>query len=191
MINKIWFFLIAGGILLSLCTGNLDTTVASITTSAKSSVELIIGLAGFLCFWNGILKIAARSGLTASIAKFMKPVFMILFKREGRSEKALGAIVMNLASNMFGISNAATPFGIQAMEEMQKLNPEKDRASNDMVLFLVMNASCVQLLPTTIIAMRSAAGAANPTMIVIPAICSTAIAAVAGITSCKILERFF
>jgi len=191
IINKIWFSLIVLGILCTFLTGTTQITIDAITISAKSTIELIIALAGFLCFWNGMLNIAEKSGLTKSIAKLLKPILMFLFKKEGREEKALGAIVMNLTSNMFGISNAATPFGIKAMEEMQKHNPIKDRATNDMVLFLVMNAACIQIIPTTIISIRSAAASTNPTFIILPAILSTSIAALVGIGSCKILERYF
>lgn len=191
MINKIWFFLITIGICVSLFIGKVDLTMNVITSSAKSTVELIIGLAGFLCFWNGLINIADKSGLTKSIARKMRPVFMFLFKREGRDEKVLGSVVMNLASNMFGISNAATPWGIKAMEDMQELNPNKDTASDDMVLFLVMNAACIQIIPSTVISIRSAAGSAKPELIIIPAILSTTIAAVVGIVSCKILQRYF
>ncbi len=191
IINKIWFSLIVLGILCAFFSGSTQITIDAITVSAKSTIELIIALAGFLCFWNGMLNIAEKSGLTKSIAKLLNPIFMFLFKKEGREEKALGAIVMNLTSNMFGISNAATPFGIKAMEEMQKNNPIKDRATNDMVLFLVMNAACIQIIPTTIISIRSAASSTNPTFIILPAILSTSIAAIVGICSCKILERYF
>mgnify|MGYP000723481862 FL=1 len=137
------------------------------------------------------MKIAEKSGLTQKLARLMKPLLKFLFKDAGKDEKALGAIVMNLTANMMGLSNAATPFGIKAMEEMDRLNPNKGRASNDMALFLVMNAACIQLVPSTIISIRAAAGSSNPGAIILPAILSTASAAIVGVICCKILQRYF
>ena len=137
------------------------------------------------------MKVAENSGLTANIAKLLKPLLRFLFKDAAKDEKALGAIVMNLTANIMGLSNAATPFGIKAMEEMDRLNKKSNIASNDMALFLVMNASCIQLLPTTIISIRAAAGSQNAGIIIIPAIISTGVAAIVGITCCKILQRYF
>ena len=191
MINYIWFILIFFGILVAIFTGNGAEISTTIVGSADSTVKFIIGLVGIMCFWCGVMKIAEKSGLTQKLARLMKPLLKFLFKDAGKDEKALGAIVMNLTANMMGLSNAATPFGIKAMEEMDRLNPEKGRASNDMALFLVMNAACIQLVPSTIISMRAAAGSSNPGAIILPAILSTASAAIVGVICCKILQRYF
>ena len=191
MINYIWFILIFFGILVAIFTGNGAEISTTIVGSADSTVKFIIGLVGIMCFWCGVMKIAEKSGLTQKLARLMKPLLKFLFKDAGKDEKALGAIVMNLTANMMGLSNAATPFGIKAMEEMDRLNPEKGRASNDMALFLVMNAACIQLVPSTIISIRAAAGSSNPGAIILPAILSTASAAIVGIICCKILQRYF
>ena len=191
MINYIWFILIFFGILVALFTGNGAEISTTIVNSTDSTVKFIIGLVGIMCFWCGVMKIAEKSGLTQKLAKLMKPVLKFLFKEAGKDEKALGAIVMNLTANMMGLSNAATPFGIKAMEEMDRLNPNKGRASNDMALFLVMNAACIQLVPSTIISIRAAAGSGNPGAIILPAILSTASAAVVGVICCKILQKYF
>ena len=114
------------------------------------------------------MKIAEKSGLTDNLAKLLKPVLKILFKEAGRNKKAMSSITMNLTANMMGLSNAATPFGINAMEEMQKINKEKSTASNDMALFLVLNAACIQVLPTTVISIRAAYNSQNPAIIIIP-----------------------
>lgn len=191
MINYIWFILIFFGILVAIFTGNGAEISTTIVGSADSTVKFIIGLVGIMCFWCGVMKIAKKSGLTQKLARLMKPLLKFLFKDAGKDEKALGAIVMNLTANMMGLSNAATPFGIKAMEEMDRLNPEKGRASNDMALFLVMNAACIQLVPSTIISIRAAAGSSNPGAIILPAILSTASAAIVGVICCKILQRYF
>ncbi|MDU4937822.1 MAG: nucleoside recognition domain-containing protein [Clostridium sp.] len=191
MINYIWFILIFFGILVAIFTGNGAEISTTIVGSADSTVKFIIGLVGIMCFWCGVMKIAEKSGLTQKLARLMKPLLKFLFKDAGKDEKALGAIVMNLTANMMGLSNAATPFGIKAMEEMDRLNSEKGRASNDMALFLVMNAACIQLVPSTIISIRAAAGSSNPGAIILPAILSTASAAIVGVICCKILQRYF
>lgn len=191
MINYIWFLILICGILIGLFTGKGELMSESIIKAANNSVELVIGMVGLLCLWCGVMKIAEKSGLTTKLARLMEPVLKRIYKDAGKNKRALGAIVMNLTANMMGLSNAATPFGIKAMEEMQDLNPDKDTASDDMALFLVMNAACIQLLPATVISLRAAAASKNPGVIILPAIIATAIACLVGIICCKILERFF
>lgn len=191
MINFIWFFLLIFGIIFGLVTGKGAIISNSVITSTESSVKLIIGLVGMMCLWSGVMKIAQRSGITEKLAKLLKPILKILFKDVSKNENAMGSVLLNLTSNMLGLSNAATPFGIKAMEELQKTNPNKDTATDDMALFLVINAACIQLIPTSVISMRAACGSKNPGVIIIPAILATGIAGVMGIIYCKILEKFF
>lgn len=191
MINYIWFILIFFGILVALFTGNGAEISKTIVESSDSTVKFVLSLVGMMCFWCGVMKVAEKSGLTEKLAKLMRPILKFLFKDAGKDEKALGAIVMNLTANMMGLSNAATPFGIKAMEEMDRSNPNKGRASNDMALFLVMNAACIQLVPSTIISIRAAAGSGNPGVIILPAIVSTTVACIVGVICCKILQRYF
>lgn len=191
MINYIWFGILILGIIWGMITGRADIMTQAILASANSTVEIIIKLAGVMCLWCGVMKIAERSGMTEMLAKLLRPILRIIFKKEGRDKDSLGSIVMNITANMMGISNAATPFGIKAMENMQKLNPNKDTASNDMALFLVINAACIQFIPTTVISVRAATGSQNPAEIIITAIITTATAAMVGVISCKILEKYF
>lgn len=191
MINYIWFAMIFLGIIVALFTGNADKVTQAIVGGSDSTVKFVIGLVGIMCFWCGVMKVAEKSGLTAILAKILRPILKILFKEAAKDEKALGAIVMNLTANMFGLSNAATPFGIKAMEEMDRLNKEKGTASNDMALFLVLNAACIQLVPTTILSIRAAEGSTNAGAIILPAIISTSVSAIVGVTCCKILQRYF
>lgn len=191
MINYIWFLMVCFGLIVGIFTGNGEEMSKTIIGSIDSTVTFIIGLVGLMCFWCGVMKVAEKSGLTEKLAKLMKPILKVIFKEAGKDEKALGAIVMNITANMMGLGNAATPFGIKAMEEMDRLNKEKGTASNDMALFLVLNAACIQLVPSTVISIRAAAGSQNPGVIIIPAIISTTIAAVVGVFCCKILQRYF
>ena len=191
MINYIWFLLIFLGGIVGLINGNGEVISKSIVNSCGNTVTFMIELAGIMCFWCGVMKIAEKSGLTEKLSKILKPVLKLIFKDAAKDEKALGAIVMNLTANMMGLSNAATPFGIRAMEEMDRLNPNKGTTTNDMSLFLVLNAACIQLVPTTIISIRAACNSVNPGIIIVPAIISTTVAAIVGVCSCKLLERYF
>jgi len=191
LINYVWFIMIFLGILVGLITGNGEIISNSIIKTADSTVSLIIGLVGIMCFWCGVMKVAEKSGFTQKLAKVLKPILKLIFKEAAKDEKALGAIVMNITANMMGLGNAATPFGIKAMEEMNRLNKEKGRASNDMALFLVLNAACIQLIPSTVISIRAATGSSNPGAIIIPAVIASTIAAIAGTIYSKILQRYF
>lgn len=191
MINYIWFFMLLLGIAVGFLSGNGEIISKAIVDSTASTTDLMLGLLGIMCFWCGTMKVAEKSGLTDKIAKLLKPLLKLLFKEAAKDEKALGAIVMNLTANMLGLSNAATPFGMKAMEEMDKHNKIKGIASNDMALFLVINAACIQFVPSTIISIRAAQGSTNPGIIILPAIITTACAAVVGVVCCKILQRYF
>lgn len=191
MINYIWFLMIFFGILIGLISGNGDIISKSIINASGSTVTFIIELTGIMCFWCGVMRVAEKSGLTEKLSKLLKPFLKLIFKDAAKDEKALGAIVMNLTANMMGLSNAATPFGIKAMEEMDRLNGKKEHASNDMVLFLVLNAACIQIIPSTIISIRAACNSVNPGIIIVPALISTATAATVGIICAKILQKYF
>ena len=191
MINIIWFLILSLGIIIGIVTGKAEILSKAVISSTASSVELVIGLVGMMCLWCGIMKIAERSGLTDKLSGVLRPILKIIFKQSGKNKKAMSSITMNLTANMMGLSNAATPFGIKAMEEMQKGNSEKDTASNDMALFLVLNAACIQFLPTTVISIRAAYNSQNPAIIILPAIIATGTAAALGIVYCKVLERYF
>ncbi|GAA0743953.1 nucleoside recognition domain-containing protein [Clostridium oceanicum] len=191
MVNYIWFFIIFIGICVGIFTGRADILSKSIMESANSTVDLMIKLLGVMCLWCGVMKIAQKSGLTDKLSKLLRPILKKVFKKAGRDEETLGAIIMNITANMMGLSNAATPFGIKAMENLQRLNDKKDTASDDMAIFLVLNAACIQIFPTTIISIRAAVGSNNPAEIIVPAIITTGTAAVVGVLVCKLLQRYF
>ncbi|WP_282804413.1 nucleoside recognition domain-containing protein [Clostridium tetani] len=191
MVNYIWFFILVIGIVVGIITGRGELMSKVIISSTTSSVDLIIKLLGIMSLWCGIMKIAEKSGLTDKLAKILKPILRLILKDAEKDDKTLGSIVMNITANMMGLSNAATPFGIKAMENMQEINLDKDTASDDMAMFLVLNAACIQIIPTTIISIRAASGSNSPADIILPSILTTGMAGIVGIISCKILEKYF
>ncbi len=182
MINKIWGLFLLIGISFTLLTGRIDALNDTILTSSKSGVNMVIELIPVLVLYSGIMKIAETSGMLQKIAKFMEPVLKKLFPSLKKESKALGYITSNIAANALGLGNAATPFGLKAMEEMQKENKNKDTASDAMITFLVLNTSGVTIIPTTVIALRFMHGSSNPEEIILPAILATVCSSIAGLT---------
>ncbi|AAK78449.1 spore maturation protein A [Clostridium acetobutylicum] len=191
MINYIWFIFIFVGTIVGVLSGNGSTLSSSIINSTESSVKLMISLLGIMCLWCGVMRIAEKSGLTDKLSIVLRPILKIVFKDISKNNNVMGPMIMNITSNMLGLGNAATPFGIKTMEEMQKINKKKSTATNDMAKFLVINAACIQLLPTTIISIRAACGSSNPAIIVIPTIVTSVTVAIMGLIYCKILQRHF
>lgn len=191
MINYIFFGLVFFGILFGVISGNGENISKAIIESSGGTVSFIIELCGIMCFWCGVMKVAEKSGFTEKLSKVLMPVLKIIFKDAAHDKKALGCIVMNLTANMLGLANAATPFGIKAMKELQRLNNNKDTASNDMILFLILNATCVQLVPSTIISIRAACNSQNPGIIILPAIITSFVSTIVGIMCCKLMQRYF
>ncbi len=188
MLNYIWLGMIVIGFAVGILNGRVDQVTQAAMGSAKSAVELAIGLLGIMCLWTGLMNIAEKSGLVQYISKIVRPFFRILFPGIPKKHPANGAIVMNFVANLLGLGNAATPLGLKAMNELQKLNDKKDTASDAMCMLLVFNTSCLQLIPATIIALRSAAGSANPGEIIGTIWIATICASIAGITSVKIFS---
>ncbi len=189
MINRLWYYMIAVAVVFAATGGRLGQLTDEMFISLRSSVELGIGLLGGMMLWCGVLKVAEDSGLTENISFLIRPAMKLLFKGMPLKSAAMGAIIMNITSNMLGLGNAATPMGLKAMEELQKLNPQKDTATNAMCLFLVINAAPIQLLPATVLSLRVSAGSANPGIIIIPTIISSFAAVTVGITASKLFER--
>jgi len=188
MMNYIWGALISLSIVVSFFTGKVSETSTAAMDSAKECVETVLSMIGVMCFWMGLMEIANRSGLLDKFAKFLSPVINFLFK-DVKSEKARKAISMNMAANIFGIGNAATPFGLAAMEEMARENKNKGIASNSMCMMVVINTASIQLIPTTLLAFRSAYASQNP-FEVVPAIWITSVCSVVlGVLSAKIFEK--
>lgn len=189
MINFIWAALLIVGFGVGAMTGNLDIVTNAAIDSAKSAIELAIGLIGVMALWLGIMKIAEDSGLIKGIARVLRPVMVLLFPDVPADHPAMGAMIMNISANVLGMGNAATPFGLKAIEELQKLNRKKDTATNAMVTFLAINTSSVTLIPASTIAILSAAGAINPTEIIGPTIMATTISTVVAVVVSKALQN--
>lgn len=189
MLNYVWMFMLIAGFLISILNGRLDQTVQAALTASQSAVELSIGLTGIICLWSGLMNIAQKSGMIKIIARLTRPILKILFPQIAKNDRAMGAIVMNLAANFLGLGNAATPLGIRAMNELQKVNKKKDTASDPMCMFLVLNTSAIQLIPTTIIAIRSNAGSAAPSEITACVWVASLCATIAGVVSVFILSK--
>lgn len=158
---------------------------------AGVAVEIALGLIGIMALWLGIMKVAEDAGLIAKIARALRPITKKLFPDVPSDHPAIGAMVMNISANMLGLGNAATPFGLKAMEELDKLNPEKGTATNAMVTFLAINTAGLTLIPATAIAVRAASGSSDPTIIIGTSIFGAFCATVTGITAAKVLEKFY
>lgn len=157
--------------------------------SAKAAFSISLNLTGILCLWLGLLKIAQASGLTELLAKALRPLFAKLMPDVPADSPALGSIVMNIAANMLGLDNAATPMGLKAMEQLQVLNPHKDTASNAQVLFMVLNASAVTVIPITILMYRAELGASNPAAVFLPILIATSASTLVGFLSVAWAQR--
>ncbi|GEM_PF-1250787 len=170
--------------------GSLQYVVDEIMNYSGEAVELAIGLIGIMALWLGLMKIAEEAGMIQILARLIKPLTRILFPDIPPEHPAVGAMLMNISANMLGLGNAATPLGLKAMEELQKINKDKKTASNAMVMFLVLNTSGLALIPTTVLGIRIAAGAADPFGIIGPVILATGTATIVGVIAAKVLQRF-
>jgi len=191
VVNVVWILLLLGGFLTAMFNGRIEAVTQAALDSAKYAVELCFGLIGIYALWLGLMKVAEKSGLVKAISGKIAPVLKFLFPGVPAKSSAMGAITMNIIANMLGLGNAATPLGISAMKELQHLNRDRDSASDAMCMFLVINTSCVQLIPATVIAIRSAAGSANPTEIIGTTLIATLCSAATGIAAVFILKRFY
>ena len=189
--NYIFYFLIVISIVFGAINGRLQEVVNSILSGAELSVKVAFSLIGIMSFWLGIMKIAEKSGLVEFIAKVIKPVTKHLFKEIPEESTAIGDIAMNFSANALGLANAATPMGIKAMEELQKLNKNKKSASNAMCMLLAMNTAGFQLVPATVIAVLIGIGYKNPTEIIAPTLLVTSITFLSAIILAKVFEKFW
>jgi spore maturation protein SpmA len=195
VLNYIWifFFLVAFimGLAKMIFTGDLEVfplMVNSTFEMAKTGFEISLGLTGILTLWSGIMKIGEKGGIVNIISKLIGPFFNKLFPELGKNHPAYGPMIMNFAANMMGLDNAATPMGLQAMNEMQKSNPNKETASNAQIMFLVLNASGLTLIPISIIVYRSQQGAADPSDVFIPLIISTFCSSLVGLIAVSLYQ---
>lgn len=186
MLNYIWFGMMFIAVIVGILTGNIDAVTQAAIDMAKTAVEIAIGLIGIMALWLGTMKIAEESGLIRIIARAIRPITIRLFPDVPEDHPAIGSIILNMAANLLGLGNAATPLGLKAMEELQDLNPEKETATNAMCTFLAINTSSIQLiLPATVVALMGAA--AN--QIFITTILATGLSTIAAIIAVRFLEK--
>jgi len=193
--NFVWIiFLLSGfaGACWQSWQGNWEiwqTLTTALFSAAKSGFEISLGLAGVLCFWLGVLKIAEKSGLTVKMASFLAPFFKKIMPEIPSDSPAIGSMVMNIAANMLGLDNAATPMGLRAMEQLQEYNPHKEKASAAQVMFAVINSSAVTLIPITILMYRAQLGSSNPAAVFVPILLATSVSTLVGFLSVAVVQR--
>ncbi len=189
MLNGIWVAMIVGAVVCGALTGKLDEVAAASVTSAKSAVTLAIGLVGVMAFFLGLMRVLHQGGLLTAMARFMRPIMTRLFPDVPDDHPAMSMMILNMVSNMLGLGNAATPFGLKAMMELDKLNPHKGTASNSMALFLAINTSGLAVLPTGMIAIRASLGSQAPGAIFMTTILATLFSTCVALLIAKTMSR--
>lgn len=189
MLNIVWPIFIIISFTFAIFSGNLDALNKSIFESTQDVIKLCMTLLGTMCLWNGIMKIASETTLMDKFTYFLTPVINFLFPKLKGDKEVKNIISMNMVANILGLGNAATPLGIKAMKAMQDKNSNKDVLTNSMATLIVLNTASIQIIPTTVIAIRSSLGSSNPTLIIFPVWIATICAAVAGITATKLFIR--
>ena len=189
MLNYIWLSLVLLAVVIGGATGHLKEVTDGAFDGARTAVTIALGLIGIMALWLGVMRLAERAGLIQKLARGLRPVMRRLFPGVPDDHPAMGSMLMNMAANMLGLGNAATPLGLRAMGDLETLNPRPGTATNAMCTFLAINTSSVQLIPTTAIAILVAAGSTKPTAIVGTALLATLCAATVAVTSVKLLEK--
>lgn len=191
MLNVIWPVFIIISFVFAILVGNIEEVNKSIFDSVGSAVELSITFLGTMCLWNGIMKIVQETSLMSKLTKLLNPIMKFLFPELRKDSPAKNEISMNIIANILGLGNAATPLGIRAMNELQKENVKKHTLSNSMIMFIVLNTASLQLIPTTVIAIRTSLGSENPSLVIVPVWIVTILAAVTAIFVTKRLMKKF
>lgn len=189
MLNYIWFALVLLAVVLGGANGKIEDVTKAAIDAANNSVTLAIGLIGVMALWLGIMKIAEDSGLVNLLARAISPVMRWLFPEIPVDHPAMSSMMLNIAANMLGLNNAATPLGLKAMEDLEKLNKNPGVATNAMCMFLTVNTAGVQLIPASMISLLASAGSKDPTAIIGTTFAATIISLVVGLLGAKVLER--
>ena len=189
MLNKIWPFFIIISFVFSIYSGNIFNINNVIFSSAEQTVDLCLTMFGTLCLWNGIMKIAIKTSLIDKLTKLLKPIISFIFPEIKNDEKISKEISMNMVSNILGLGNASTPLGLKAMDSMQKINEDKTKLSNSMAMFILVNTASLQIIPTTVIAIRNSLNSENPTKIIFAVWVATIAAFITAIVVGKFLAR--
>lgn len=191
MINFIFTFFLLGGIIYSFFTGNTLSVNESLIQSGETAISMILKIIPLLCLWLGVMKIASLSGLLSKLSLVVAKIIGPLFPELKKGEKALSYIATNIVMNIFGLGNAATPFGLKAFERLQEINPKKEEASRSMITLLVMNTASVTLIPTTVISFRRMYHSNQPTEILIPCMIATILSCLFGLLVDRIFAKYW
>ncbi|MBN1482504.1 spore maturation protein [candidate division KSB1 bacterium] len=188
--NYVWLFLIAAAVIVGALTGTIKEVTQSALDMSGTAVQIALGLIGIMTLWLGMMKIAEAAGLIRLLARAITPISRRLFPDIPADHPAIGSMMLNIAANWLGLGNAATPFGIKAMQQLQELNPDKETATNAMIMFLALNTASITLVPMTIIGVRTSLGSSAPGAIIGPTIFASTMATVAAIVAVKFFSFF-
>ena len=189
MLNILWPFFIIISIFYAILSGNIENINNCIFESAENAVKLTLTLLGATCLWSGIMEIASKTDIIKYLSAILQPIIKKIFYNLDSNKKSYNNIIMNIIANILGLGNAATPLGLKAMGELQKENANKDELSDNMMMLIVLNTASLQVIPTTVIAVRKSLGSNNPTQIIFPVWIATVGAAVVGILVAKIIIK--
>lgn len=189
MLNILWPLFIIISIVYAIISGNIEKLNNSIFESAQNVVEFSIALIGMTCLWSGIMEIATNTKIIGYLCKILNPIIKLLFPNLKENNATKKNIMMNIIANILGLGNAATPLGLKAMNDLQKENKTKDTLNDNMMMLIVLNTASLQIIPTTVLAIRSSLGSKNPSIIVFPIWIATICAAVVGIIATKIIIK--
>ncbi len=184
--NTVILFLIVAGIGVSLLSGNADGVLSALQAGASDALDTVLRLSGAYLLWMGLLNVAEKAGLIRALSRLLSPVLRLLFPDAGKAKEAIS---LNLAANMLGMGNAATPYGLRAMRLLDEANPHPGVATNEMCVLLVINASCLELFPATLIGLRASFGSARPAAVVLPTLLSSLSATVVAVVLCLVFTR--
>lgn len=189
MLNVIWLSMMFISVIVGVVEGRLDNVVHAVTESAKFGFEVALGLTAVMSLWLGIMGIASASGMVKQLSRLLRPVMRRVFPEVPVNDPAMGAMVLNISANMLGLANAATPFGLQAMKELQRLNTHVHTASNSMCTFLAINTSSVQIIPATAIAYLAANGSLHPSSVIFSTLMATIVSTTVAIIAVTQLAK--
>lgn len=189
MMNYIWGAMVVFSFIAAMFSGNMQALSDSVINGGQDAINLVIKLTGMMCLWGGIMKIAEKAEITKLICKALSPIFTLLYKDVDKKSKTAEAMSMNITANLLGLGNAATPLGLEAMRRMQEANPDKTRATDDMVVFVVMNSAAMRLIPTTVATLRTQFGSESPMEIMPATWLSTILSLFAGVMTAKLVSK--
>jgi spore maturation protein A len=189
--SGIWAFLLGAAVVAAALNGRMAALTGAIAESAGHAVTLSLGLVGLMTLWLGLMRVAEEAGLVRLLARAARPLLRRLFPEVPVEHPAMGAMLLNIAANMLGLGNAATPFGLKAMQALDELNPHKGTATDAQALFCAMNTASLQIIPASVVALRAAAGARQPGDVIGPTLLATAAATAAAVATAKLLAHLF